>query len=68
MINQAELKIVITAEGQLQISGPIHDKMTCYAMLEGAKDAVREYNEKAASPIIQPSRDHSLSLSQKLGS
>lgn len=30
--------------GQMQISGPIDDKMLCYAILESAKDAVREHH------------------------
>lgn len=29
--------------GQVVVSGPINDKFFCYALLEAAKDAVRDY-------------------------
>jgi len=42
-------KLVIDWEGPgtpVKVNGPIADKMVCYAMLEAAKDAVRDYVEK----------------------
>lgn len=33
------------------VRGPIHDKMLCYAMLERAKDAIREHDP--SNPRIQ---------------
>ena len=50
-----QLIITLIEEGdrkQVTISGPLNDRYLCYAMLEGAKDIVREYK----TPIIQPVR------------
>lgn len=48
-----ELIIRMTPKG-IQVSGPIHDKMTCYALLECARDAIKEHVDKATrSAIIQ---------------
>lgn len=33
-----------------QVTGPIQDKMLCYALLEIARDAIKDY----APPLIQP--------------
>ena len=48
-MNGAGFKLVIEWEGPgtpIRVNGPIGNKMVCYAMLEGAKDAVREYVER----------------------
>lgn len=34
------------------VTGPVADKMICYAMLEAAKDAVRGQGEPASAPLI----------------
>lgn len=31
------------ATGQVQVAGPIDNKMICYGLLEMAKDAIRDY-------------------------
>lgn len=39
----------------VEVEGPINDKAACYAMLELAKDAIREYSEQQAknkSPLV----------------
>ena len=40
----------------VQVNGPINDKMLCYALLELARDAIREYNDALAqkSRLVQP--------------
>lgn len=48
MPNRAELIIRITAEGKCEVSGPINDKFVCYAMLESARDAIKEFNDDRA--------------------
>lgn len=51
-----ELVIRIMPNGACQVSGPIHDKMTCYALLECARDAIKEHVDKMTrSPIVQVS-------------
>lgn len=44
-----ELKIVVDDNGQVQISGPIQNKMLSYGMLELARDAIQTFAEKAAA-------------------
>ena len=46
------LKIELDEQGQISISGPIHDKILCYGLLESAKDAVREHVAKEAKKTI----------------
>jgi hypothetical protein len=51
---RAQLVIQITVDGQIQVHGPIQDKMLCYGLLECARDAIREFDAKAAqSKIVQ---------------
>ena len=37
---------------QVQVNGPITDKALCYAMLECAKDAIREFQTAQAQRIV----------------
>lgn len=53
--SQIELVIRVT-NGQVQVSGPIHDKMTCYALLECARDAIKEHVDKMTRSAIAPAR------------
>lgn len=39
------LTITVTMEGQLNVNGPLQDKMLCYGLLELAKDAIRAHQE-----------------------
>lgn len=48
-----ELKITIDDAGQLNVNGPIANKMMCYGMLEVAKDAIRETHERNQR-LVQP--------------
>lgn len=54
MPSRAELIIRITAEGKCEVSGPINDKFVCYAMLESARDAIKEYADSQAKSAIIP--------------
>jgi len=39
----------------LEVSGPVHDKLFCYGLLEMARDAIQEHaaRQAAAAPSIQ---------------
>lgn len=37
------MTIIVEENGSISVNGPIHDKILAYGMLEGAKDAIREY-------------------------
>lgn len=39
-----------TSNGNLQVSGPIEDKVLVYGMLEAAKDVIQEHNAKRCQP------------------
>lgn len=38
------LSVTLKAGGNIQISGPIQDKVLCYGLLSAAMDAVREFH------------------------
>lgn len=44
------ITVTVTEAGQIQVTGPLHDKATCYALLECAKDVVRSQ----AQPVVVP--------------
>ena len=44
-----ELRIVVSDDGQLQITGPIENKVVCLGILEIAKDVVKHYEV----PLVQ---------------
>lgn len=48
-----ELRIFVIAGGQVRVAGPVGDKLVCYALLEAAKDAVREY-VASQQKLVQP--------------
>jgi hypothetical protein len=53
---RVELVVRIMPNGQVQVAGPLHDKGTCYAMLELARDTIHEHHAKMTrSPIVQAS-------------
>jgi hypothetical protein len=51
---RVELVIRIAPNGQLQVSGPLHDKMTCYALLENARDSIKDHVDKMNRSAIVP--------------
>jgi hypothetical protein len=46
-----KIEIVLTATNQLQLSGPLEDKVLMYGLLERAKDIVRAHQTQAASRV-----------------
>jgi hypothetical protein len=53
-----KLQLVITVDdkGQVQVTGPIHDRLLCYGLLEAARDAIKEHNDNLAKSSIVPAR------------
>lgn len=48
-----EITIRVDDNGNVNVSGPISNKLMCYGMLELARDAIKNFAEKqAASPIV----------------
>lgn len=47
------LTITRTADGQVTVNGPLLDKITCYGLLEVARDTIKDHNDAKAksSPI-----------------
>lgn len=56
MANRAELHIVLDETGRVQVSGPIHDKMVCYALLGCAHDAIKDHTDALAKSAIVPAK------------
>lgn len=46
-----ELIIKLSADGQVTVSGPIHEKLLCYGLLEAAKDAIKEFGAQSSSIV-----------------
>lgn len=46
------ITVTFTPDGNVNVSGPIENKVLCYGLLEMAKDAIRRYNPNR---ILQPS-------------
>jgi hypothetical protein len=49
-----KLVISLRPDGSVEALGPLGDKMLCYALLEMARDAIRDHCKAAESPIIKP--------------
>lgn len=60
---QAQFTITIWDDGSLSISGPIDDKIYTLAVLENAKDAVRNHRNSNMVDLIIPGKDISLETS-----
>jgi len=56
---ELQLIIVMTADGRVNVTGPIVNKGICYQMLELAKDAIRDF---------KPSQIQAPNLSARLAS
>jgi hypothetical protein len=54
MPNKVELLIAVNDTGQVQVTGPIENKVLCYGLLAAAQDAVRDYHAIAAQRLVQP--------------
>ena len=51
-MDSLKLVIEMLPDGRVNVNGPIGNKTLCYGMLEAAKDAIRDYVAKNASPIV----------------
>jgi hypothetical protein len=49
-----ELVIRVMTNGQITVTGPIHDKGTCYQLLEFARDIVKDHVDKMQRSAIVP--------------
>lgn len=45
---RVQLIITLDERGQIQVQGPIADKMTCYGLLDLAKEAIKEHCDQLA--------------------
>ena len=43
--------------GGVSCNGPLQDKVLCYGLLEGAKDAIRGWHIEQEKPAIAPASD-----------
>jgi hypothetical protein len=60
---QASFTISIWDDGSLSVEGPIDDKVFALAVLENAKDAVRNHRRPDMVDLIIPSKDISIERS-----
>jgi hypothetical protein len=51
---RAEITIKLLANGQVQVTGPLGDKIAMYGLLECAKDVVRLQDAPAEKPMVTP--------------
>lgn len=56
-----ELRVRVHASGALSVLGPIEHKEYALALLENAKDAIRNHHARRAGNLIVPSEDVSIS-------
>ena len=52
--NQIKLIITMDAQGRVQVTGPIHDPLVCYGLLEFAKQTVAEFQRQGGKLPDQP--------------
>lgn len=45
-MRKTELKIEITESGEVLVTGPVDNKMVAYAMLELARDAIKDLHDR----------------------
>ena len=48
------LTITLTEQGNIQLNGPLTNRVLCFGMLEWAKDVVRDYCEQQPKPPTPP--------------
>jgi len=48
MAVKIQLTITVDDNGRPNVSGPIHDKLLCYGLLEIAKETIAEHHRRAA--------------------
>lgn len=50
--NRFELAIIVTAEGAVQVRGPINDKVLCYGLLDALKAHHDQLAQQQSSGIV----------------
>lgn len=50
----AEIHITMDDKGQIQVNGPLENKLLMYGLLETARDVVVEHNANLAKRLVQP--------------
>lgn len=48
------ITITLTDDGQLNVNGPIDNRMLSYGMLEMARDIIADRARKASENLVQP--------------
>ena len=51
---EMQLLITVTKQGQVNVKGPIDNKLVAYGLLELAKEAVAQYHASKANGSIVP--------------
>ena len=46
---QAQLVITLEDDGRISVEGPIENKIACYGLLEGARDAIQKHHAMRAA-------------------
>lgn len=49
-----ELRIVVDDAGHMNVTGPLHNIITCYGMLEMARDVIQAHAAAQAKRTIAP--------------
>ena len=49
MVSGLTLTLLLSAEGKITVIGPLENKMVCYAMLELARDEIRDFQK----PLVE---------------
>lgn len=47
-----KLIIEMRPDGSVQVSGPITNRFMCYAMLESARDVIKDYKPSPIIPVL----------------
>jgi hypothetical protein len=50
-----ELLIMLTEDGQVQVQGPVQQKLLCYGMLAMARDAIRDFKPDESGLLLPQS-------------
>jgi hypothetical protein len=62
---RAELRIVVNAEGKVEVTGPLDDQITCYGLLEIARDVVQNHAAARARSSIVPASSLDFSMAAR---
>ena len=56
------LTIELQPDGKVGVTGPIDNKVLCYGMLEAARDAIKDFNDKKRMPTVELPNQQAVSL------